>query len=305
MQQIEFRAMGCQMRAMIDSDSAQGAQRLAEVPDRFAEWENALSRFRDDSELTQLNRRLGCAVLVSPTLWEVVNVALEAARRSGGLVTPTVLSALESAGYDRSFDSLPPNAVSPATSSQPTGNWRAIELEPRSRSIRLPEGARLDLGGVAKGWAADKAVKFLSVRAPALVDAGGDVAIHKPPRGERGWPVAVADPLKPGAYVEMLIVGKGGVATSGRDYRRWQKNGVEQHHLMDPRTGLPAQTDVLTVTVVAATTFEAEVAAKAALILGSVAGLAWLEARPSLAGLMVGEDGRVLRTRSSKNFIWS
>lgn len=293
------------MRAMLDSDSAQGAERLAEIPARFAEWENILSRFRDDSELTQLNQHPGCAVQVSPTLWEVVNAAIEAARRSAGLVTPTVLSALELAGYDRSFDLLPGNASGSTAITRPDSDWRKIELDARARTIRLPEGARLDLGGLAKGWAADKAVKFLGLRAPALVDASGDVAVRKSPRGDRGWPIAIADPLKPGEHVEMLIVSRGGVATSGRDYRRWKKNGVEQHHLIDPRTGLPAATDVLTVTVVAPTTLEAEVAAKAALILGSAAGLAWLEARPSLAGLIVCEDGRVLRTRSLKNFVWS
>jgi thiamine biosynthesis lipoprotein len=310
MQQIEFRAMGCHMRAMLDSDSAQSAERLAQIPDRFAEWESALSRFREDSELTRLNRQAGNAMRVSPTLWEAVSVALEAARRSEGLVTPTVLPALEAAGYDRSFDSLPGNGNGHLTGIQNTcqasaSHWRVIELDARARSIRLPEGVRLDLGGVAKGWAADKAVKLLGARAPALVDAGGDVAVRQPPRGERGWPVAIANPLKPGEHVEMLLVSRGGVATSGRDYRRWKKNGVEQHHLIDPRTGLPAETDVLTATVVAPTAFEAEVAAKAALILGGAAGLAWLEARPSLAGLLVCEDGRALRTRSLKNFIWS
>lgn len=314
MQQIEFRAMGCHMRAMLDSDSAQGADRLAQIPDRFAEWESALSRFREDSELTRLNRQAGNAMRVGPILWEAVNVAVEAARRSEGLVTPTVLPALEAAGYDRSFDSLPGNGNGHLTGAQNTcqvsatcvsSHWRVIELDARARSIRLPEGVRLDLGGVAKGWAADKAVKLLGLRAPALVDAGGDVAVRQPPRGERGWPVAIANPLKPGEHVEVLLVSRGGVATSGRDYRRWKKNNVERHHLIDPRTGLPAETDVLTATVVAPTAFEAEVAAKAALILGGAAGLAWLEARPSLAGLLVCEDGRALRTRSLKNFIWS
>ncbi len=306
MQQIEFRAMGCHMRAMLDSDSAQSADRLAQIPDRFAEWENALSRFRDDSELTRLNRQGGRAMRVSPILWEAVNVAIEAARRSEGLVTPTVLPALELAGYGRSFDHLiGVQNTCQASATCISSHWRVIELDARARSIRLPESVRLDLGGVAKGWAADKAVKLLGARAPALVDAGGDVAVRQPPRGERGWPVAIANPLKPGEPIEVLLVSRGGVATSGRDYRRWKKNGVEQHHLIDPRTGLPAETDVLTATVVAPTAFEAEVAAKAALILGGAAGLAWLEARPSLAGLMVCEDGRVLRTRSLKNFIWS
>ena len=92
----------------------------------------------------------------------------------------------------------------------------------------------------------------------------------------------------------MLV--RGAVATSGRDYRRWQKGGVAQHHIIDPRTGQPAQTDVLTATIIAADGPTAEVAAKVALILGSHAGMAWLEERPTLAGLLVLEDGRVLQS---------
>jgi thiamine biosynthesis lipoprotein len=106
----------------------------------------------------------------------------------------------------------------------------------------------------------------------------------------------VADPLAPEADVAQLWLEQGGVATSGRDYRRWRRGGVWQHHLLDPRTGRPAQTDVLSATVLGPSAAEAEVAAKVALILGSRAGLAWLAARPALTGVLVLADGQVRQT---------
>src|SRR5262249_21878760 len=111
--------------------------------------------------------------------------------------------------------------------------------------------------------------------------------------------VGVANPFFPDdALDNLLLARQGGVATSGRDYRRWQRGGRWVHHILDPRTGLPAETDVLTATVIAPSAARAEVAAKAALILGSQASPAWLDARSELAGCLVLDDGRQLRTKS-------
>src|SRR5512138_2964992 len=146
MRQHEFRAMGCQMLAALDVEAPAAAGWLAEVPEWFAEWERRLSRFRDDSELTWLNRQTGGPVQVSDIMWDVVKTALQAAQRSHGLVTPTVLAELELAGYDRSFDLLGAHvpAGSPPT---PSGDWNAVVLRLGDRSICLPPGVRLDLGG--------------------------------------------------------------------------------------------------------------------------------------------------------------
>ena len=100
------------------------------------------------------------------------------------------------------------------------------------------------------------------------------------------------------------MVGSGGVATSGRDYRRWTRNGTWQHHILDPRTGRPAQSDVLSATVIAPTAYEADVAAKTALILGSRDGLEWIEAHPALAGLLVTDEGQVIRSQRLNDYLW-
>ena len=304
MRQHEFRAMGCQMLAALDVEPPAGAG-LAQVPGWFAEWERRLSRFRDDSELAWLNRHHGGPVQVSDILWDVVKTALQAAQRSHGLVTPTMLAELELAGYNRSFDMIDAQASAESLAlATPSGDWNAVVLRSGSRSICLPPGVRLDLGGVAKGWAADRAARQLGMHGPALIDAGGDIAVSGPMADGSPWPIGVDDPTELDGQIELLLLDSGGVATSGRDYRRWRQGGSWQHHIIDPRTGRPAITDVLSATVVASSAREAEMAAKVALIRGSRAGLAWMEARPSLAALLVLEDRQIVRSRRLERLAW-
>ena len=312
MQRHEFCAMGCQMLAVLDSEEAQATEQLAEVPGWFAEWEQHLSRFRDDSELVRLNQLSGRLVQVSEILWDVIQTALQAAQRSQGLVTPTMLVQLEQAGYDRGFTLLqsdvPGNkssqAVSKSWSLFPSADWQEISWSPHERLVSVPPGVQLDLGGIAKGWAADCAADLLGLYGPALVDAGGDIAVSGPMADGQPWPIEVVNPTDPTGQLELLLLSAGAVATSGRDYRRWWRHEAWQHHILDPRTGRPAQTDVLSATVIAPTAREAEMAAKVVLIRGSRDGMAWLEARPSLAGLLVREDGGVERSSRLKNYLW-
>ncbi len=302
MQQINFRAMGCQMLAILDSQSLAHQARLQEAPAWFETWEQRLSRFRPDSELSRVNRQGGTQP-ISAVLAEALREAQRAQRQSGGLVNPLVLNALESAGYDRNFADLPADSASatePASPVEALDGW----LDFDQRRLTLPPGSRLDLGGIGKGWAADRAAQRLGKLAPALVDAGGDVAVSAPRRDGSPWPVAVADPLHPEQQLDLALLWRGGAATSGRDYRRWRKNGAWQHHLIDPRTGRPANSDVLSATVIAPSCRMAETAAKTVLILGSLSGLQWLDQRPALAGLVVLEDGSVLSSRRWLEHVW-
>jgi len=298
MQTITFKAMGCEMQAMVDANGLAARRALAEVPAWFEDWEQRLSRFRPTSELSQLNAAGGQPLAVSPAFWQVVDLALQAERETDGLVTPLLLDALEAAGYDRSFDALDRSGPQPTAAEARLAPrvGSAVRRDSRQRTLQLLGGARLDLGGVAKGWAADRAARRLSAHGAALVDAGGDIAVSGPRPDSLPWTIGIANPLRPDEDLESLCLTVGGVATSGRDYRRWQRDGVWYHHILDPRTGRPAETDVLSATVAGPSAVRAEMAAKAALILGSRAGLAWLEARPEMAGLLVLENGRVLRT---------
>src|SRR5512139_3520785 len=141
MQRLEFRAMGCQMVAALDADKR--AAPLEAMPAWFEAWEQTFSRFRADSELSRLNQHAGQWVHVSTSLWEVTHLALVAARWTDGLFSPTILNALEAAGYDRTFDQI--TAAAQPVAAQPDGQWRSIHRQSLKRSICLPPDARLDL----------------------------------------------------------------------------------------------------------------------------------------------------------------
>jgi len=304
MYEIRFRAMGSHILAAIDSQEAEAEAALELVPLWFENWEQTFSRFRQDSELNRVNNT-DAPIQPSNLFWQVLIEAQQAYELSAGIVSPLVLSALEAAGYDRSFEQLDSSINLSAQLEDLTihSSFDHIQLDPQQHSIHLPPGARLDFGGIAKGWAAQAAMQRLAQWGPSLVDAGGDIAISSPPISIPHWPIAVADPFSSPEPLMLLAIEQGAVATSGRDYRRWTHQDQPQHHLIDPRTMRPAETDILTVTVIAPDLLIAEMAAKTSLILGKEAGLAWLENHPSLATLIFLEDGRTICVNQFSEFI--
>jgi FAD:protein FMN transferase len=308
MQQITFRAMNCNMMAAVDRAGTRVAQRLAQVPNWFALWEQRLSRFRPDSELSQINQFAGQRVRISSVMQDVLRSAIRASRISDGMVTPTVLDALETAGYDRSFDEMREQEMEEAGNAHKRAmeatNALEIELNMHIQTVRMGSGVRLDLGGIAKGWAADRAAHHLRRLGPALVNAGGDIAVTAPMVDGEPWPIGVIDPFDPEKDTDILLVYQGGVATSGRDYRRWVRDKLWQHHIIDPRSGRPAHTDVLTATVLAPSAQAAEIAAKVVLIAGSSQGIEWLNQRPEYAGQVVLEDGEKIQSRRWMDSVW-
>ena len=305
MNRIEFHAMGSRMLAVVDNETPAAECALRRIPDRFEEWEQVLSRFRFNSELSRLNRLTGQPVTVSKILWEVFMAAREAEAFTGGLVRPTVLDALIQAGYDRSFDLIPAaRNAAPATVLDLPALSTAISWDEPNRTLFLPESVHLDFGGVAKGWAAQKAACQLMQFGPVLVDAGGDIAVSGPALDGQPWAIGIRDPFHPDMNFETLRLEHGGVATSGTDYHRWQQGGVWNHHLIDPATGLPAESDVLAATVIAPDALQAEAAAKAVVVAGSRSGLEWLEADPALAGVLVLHSGETLYSQRMQGFLW-
>ncbi len=301
---LEFRAMGCRMLAAVETNHPEAPPGLDYVPIGFEEWEQSLSRFRSDSELCLLNTQMGKPVHVSAVLWDVFLASLEAERMTGGLVTPLILDALVHAGYDRSFETLfdaAPRFLPDESST--IYSLDDVGLDWVSHSITLPAGAHLDFGGVAKGWAASNAVERLVSDGPALVDAGGDIAISGPRLDGDSWQIGVANPFAPGEDLETLYLEGGGIATSGKDYHRWMRGSTLQHHIINPRSGLPVETDILTATVIAPTAIKAEAFAKAVLISGSPAGMALLESNPDLAGLLVLENGQLIYSQNLQKYL--
>jgi len=241
--------------------------------------DRACSRFRDDSELVNLNRAAGEDVAISSYLLAALEVALTAAAATDGAVDPTLGKALRLAGYDRTFSLvLLRNGRLFHVSSAPGGAWQRIELDRERRTARIPDGAELDLGATAKALAAD---------------LGGDVAVAgDPPEG--GWSVGVADDHAAPFPENGPAVGirSGGLATSGTCVRSWTTATGRAHHIIDPRKGTPADTPWRTVSVVAASCVDANTASTAAMVLGDDAP-DWLDQR-RLPARLVRNDGSVM-----------
>jgi len=256
-----FRSMGCDV-VVAGGDTA-CARRLFDEDDR------RFTRFAAGSELRRVNAARG-PVLVSPRFARALRAALSAARQTDGLVDPTLLDALEAAGYDRDFSEL-------AADPRPLGAARCGSARLVRLSGRLvASDVRLDLNGVVKSMAVDDA---LAASGADWVAAGGDVATRRP--------LEVALPAEGSVRLE-----HGALATSGSSGRRWLRGGAEQHHLIDPRRGRPAESPWEQVTVCGATCLMADVAAKAAFVMGD-AGPAWLDAR-GMPGRFLRPDGSVV-----------
>lgn len=254
----------------------------ASVPERgaierlFAERERIFSRFLPGSELNVVNARAGAPTRVSPVFAEMLAVALEVRRESGGLVDPTFGAELEAAGYDRDFALLGDDPGARSTAERPNGSVRFDGAR-----VLLPAGMRLDLNGVVKGRTVDDALALMD--GDGFVSAGGDLAT----RGS----IVVALPR--GGTVSLV---RGGLATSGTDRRRWVRGHRKQHHLIDPRTSMPAESPWEQVTACGSTCLAADVAAKTAFLLGH-AGPVWLDAL-GMPGRFVLPDGTVQANRA-------
>lgn len=274
------------------------------LEEHLAAVDAACSRFRPDSEIAALDRapptspgRAG-PVVVSPMLADAIAVALRAAWLTGGDVDPTVGGAMEAAGYDRDFATVPKDGPPVRLAVRKVPGWREVEFDPRTRRLSIPAGTRLDLGATAKAWAADRAATMIAagLGCGVLVSLGGDIAVAgQPPAG--GWRIRVQDvtgspgdpPAGPSAIVAIMA---GGLATSSTSARRWHRGGDVLHHILDPRSGLPAPPVWRTVSVAAATCADANTASTAAVIRGESAP-AWL-AGLGLPARLVSESGAVL-----------
>lgn len=297
-----FTAMGTQVNLWIDESADAYARAALTAAEAFLRgFDRSLTRFDDSSELCRLNSSPERTVRVSPLLVRLVEAARSAAERSGGLVDPTLVEDIERAGYTRSLQNATPAPLMEALAAagdrrparpHPATRWEAIEIDAAGGSVRRPPGMKIDSGGVGKGLAADMVAEIWTSMLPAgtgfIVDCGGDLHFGRAADG-RSYDVAVALPFATGGDLNLSITG-GGVATSGIGRRIWRTSGGFAHHLIDPSTGDPAWTGVVSVTAIGADALDAETTAKTALLSG-VCG-----ARHELAqlgGAIVRDDGAI------------
>jgi len=260
----EFTSMGCTI--VVSPGVA-----VDDVASIFHARDLRFSRFRRSSELNLVNAHPLGLTLVSEEFASMLALSIDAARATGGLVSPAVGSAVHAAGYDRDFAELPADG----DAVEPVRVPDCSTLSLRGRMLLRTEPVVLDLNGVVKGRTVDDA---LALAGDGWISAGGDLATTVP----------VTVGLPGGELVTLL---RGGLATSSVTRRTWLRGGVRQHHLIDPRTGMPASTPWSDVTVSARSCAVADVAAKAALLLGA-GGPAWLDER-ALAGRFLGASGDV------------
>ncbi len=295
-----FDAMGSDVRLIVEGspqdDSALAAARRCEL--FVEEFEAALSRFIEDSELCRLNRDPRPAVPASGLLRTAVAAGLWASRRTGGLVDPTILPALEAAGYRDSLAGARPAPLgealllAPARRSaapSPARAWRDFQVDEVAGVIRRPPGTEFDTGGCGKGLAADMMADRLASFDRFVVDCGGDLRVHAAGDAEP-FEVEIEHPLS-GERAHVLTLRSGGVATSGVNVRVWRRSdGGFAHHLIDPSTGEPAWTGLIGATALGETALEAETLSKAALLAGPAGGRELLRER---GGVLVHDDGDV------------
>jgi thiamine biosynthesis lipoprotein len=279
----------------VSGDEARRAFEAAFGAFERVEW--AMNEWRPRSPLARINARAGRRrpVRAPADLCEVLRIGLDGARRTDGLFDPTWAALSDVWVFDGSGRGHVPPREAVARRCRLVGH-RRVELEPRAGgcAVRLPvAGMRLGLGGLAKGWAVDRAVERLRALGLAdfLVQAGGDLyAAGK--RGDRPWRIGIRDPR--GARDDVLgeiELGDAAFSTSGDSERWFEVEGVRYHHVIDPRTCEPARASRQS-TVLARTATEAEVLTKATFILGGAGGLALAE-RNGAAAVIVDAQGRI------------
>jgi thiamine biosynthesis lipoprotein ApbE len=302
-----WRALGTHADLLVTGDLDRARAAVESV---LADVDATYSRFRPDSELMELNRRAGETVALSPLLARAMGASIRAARLTDGLCDPTIGQALLRIGYDDDFRAIAVSGARIELRLERAPGWRTLRFDPEARTLRAPVGVSIDLGSTGKALAADLAAEAAvaamddanganGAGGGALVSLGGDLAIAGAVPAD-GWHVRIAedsslppDAVVPGQPIEVVTIREGAIATSSTMVRHWRRGRVTVHHLIDPRTGLPARSPWRTVSVAAATCVDANAAATAALIRGED-GPAWL-GRLGLASRFLRQSGRVVR----------
>jgi FAD:protein FMN transferase len=276
-----FHAMGSDVRLLIGRRLAPSAPEPLAAADRerafVLGFGQRLSRFATDSELTALNRDTRREVPASDLLRTAVRAGLWAAERSGGLVDPTLVRALERSGYSASLDGAEPASLPHALEGaparrparpDPAQRWREIVVDDAAGVIVRPPGLMIDTGGTGKGLCADAVAHRLSGYTRFVVDCGGDITVGGVGAQLDPYEIEIEHPLT-GTPIGTVRVMRGGVATSGLNVRIWRdREGHYAHHLLDPSTGAPAWTGLIGVTALGSSALEAETMSKLALLSG-------------------------------------
>jgi thiamine biosynthesis lipoprotein len=303
---LAFRAMNTDfLVAGVPAGAAEEVKAMVELA------ETRFSRFSPKSEINRLNQASTAWTQVSELTYDLLAEAVEAYHATGGLFNPFLADKMRAVGYDRSFETLPPvtdaagisacesQKECPRVATHPLSE--PLEFDFAAQRIKLMTGATIDVGGIAKGWIAQRAANRLIASGikQGLIDAGGDVVLWGSEPTQGSWGVGIGHPLAGDHDIaDLWLTGLTAIATSSIVKRRWQRAGeLPAHHILDPHTGRPACSDLLQATVIGRDLTVTEQYTKGLIILGSAAGSRWLAARrPDLAYILVRSDGAILQS---------
>ncbi|MDA8442901.1 MAG: FAD:protein FMN transferase [Peptococcaceae bacterium] len=308
---LSFHSMDTlvEVRAIADRHSEEFKAALQQTPQWFAQVEDSVSRFKPGTELSQVNQANGGTFAVSPIFLTLMEQSLQAARHTGGIFNPTIVDCLVNSGYKKSFGAISGKSSGrkilsvhqPVAESQNRllTDCEAIKVDVEQGTVTLPPEVGLDFGGIAKGWAVDQCLTnllALGKDAEICVNAGGDLRLYLPKGGE-AWQIDIQNPFDLTKDLAVACLQAGAVATSSVLKRRWWSGGSYKHHIIDPRTGQPSESNIVAATVIGPTAMEAEVWSKTLCILGVEEGFALLDRQTGWAALSILNNGQIIINR--------
>jgi len=276
---------------------------VGELADQLEDLERRWTRFSTASELSQLNRASGAITIVEPDTFRLIASAVEGWHRTDGSYDPTVLTSMTAQGYDTSFENIGTAVATAAPVVAP--GCRDIILMPDSNAVQLPDGVELDFGGIGKGFAADLLCETTIATSAArgvCVNIGGDIRVHGEAPTSDGWIVELAATATKDCQPMRVALGNGAVCTSRTDLRTWMGPEGKRHHLLDPRTGMPTETDMTAISVLAGSAAVAELVTKAAIVSG-VDDAATYVAEFGASALAVTTDGDIVELGNMKDYL--
>ena len=305
----QFRAFDTDIFLGIINQEGKLEALIDEVENSARDFERQFSRFDETSELSALNSSSGKKIKVSKKMIDLLTKAKEAYLKTQGIFDPTVLVSLKNIGYDKTFKDIQKSTLQVSTIKEKFKNrisFDNLKIDQKNQIIESPSGLSLDLGGIAKGYWVDETSKILNKHSENFfLSAGGDIFIKGKNEEQNSWTMGIQNPLELDSDIATLTLPKQGfgVATSGIVKRHGVNDNFSWHHIIDPRTGLPAKNSILSVTTIANSAMDADIMAKTILILGIKKGLALINSMRDYECIIIDKDLRIHSSKGTKKFL--
>lgn len=308
---IKFNGLGTEIIILASLEVGE-EYLLDQAKQAVQEFEQNFSRFIKGNELDRFNSATDDKFLSSNLFVELVKKSMSIHELTNGIFDPTIIESLESVGYNKSFselnanDSTIPNVPKIQESFRKRMKFEQVRIN--GNEILKPRGFRIDLGGIGKGFLADHLGSTIFKHVQNYwVSLGGDLIMsgHEKPQEQKGWRVSVQDPHEPSREAFSIKTNgkKLGIATSGIFKRKGISGGLNWNHIIDPRTGLPVENNIIAVTVITSSAVQADVLAKTVVILGQEEGLELIDKEPDSAAIIFFKEGGVAFSKHAPNFL--